>query len=1004
MSFKEIMELKDEILKNNRELEIRLKNQIENYNTKFTSNISNFQKKINTMNENNNKVMNSIPNINFNISKINEIEKFDMKVDNRLTSHDIRITTILTEIEKIKTKYDKIILDNLYVPGHVGGRCKFSNLSEYLLCNINDVSLLKLETEQLKKDTKAMKNKHENTIKQIVNVIDGSVKRCNEYTDNKQKDFQLLLDTKMREFNDKIMEIRMNVCKIQMKTEEEYNHLNIEFNKLFEEKKEFTNFFQNKLMEIQDELSNLQKDYKTNINDIKQKNKNIGKDVQNIKDNINNLIKLIKYYQKKEKKNNNNKYDLNIPSDDEKKAHKIIGNRANLMKEFENSNNKMINIYSSVAIKNSNMQKQRKNSMSKINIDSKNNNNNSKHNNNNGEIRRKIKKRNTMFYTGPILNLQNNNKALKETNQINSPTFFGLINPILHKIIEGSQNEDLDNNKDSSFSNFNNNNEDMINNIYSDRIPIEEKEKENNEKNKDKNNNSNKDQKIENKNNDKSNNIILKNNNNKEGKNNNNKNDINNDNSLLIIHSNFSSKFDSGENSDSDSNSNHKNEIIDENNAKKNNNIYQFSRRKKKSNSKQYSSKLKLNNVNYLKKSSKSNSKLLRIKTYNNSKFKNQNSDRKKKIKNIIDDNKNKIYSKNIDQKEENKNPLQSDINKLNKDLSNILDKKFYLNSKNIPTNENSLKEINENKNIKNSLNYIINNKNKIINNKYYYTEDSKINNNKINLKNNNLSKIENKNIEKSQNNLNNIKSTSNNINIIKNASPKLKSRNNNQANNNSLNPIISTKLNNIPFAQKYNIIYSNNYSNTINVYSSFTKNHKINSVLTPEKDKGNIKTYNIQKNNILQSQKNIEIDSDTGIGYNIVSFDIPENVSLPPKTNQYYPLFGKKLHKKPQIKADIISPLDEIYRQQFNKKIKLESLSNSNFKNDIPKKISPVFGRTAYAFYSKKDIEEFGGSTTNSVNLKGNNNANKITNNLPINIKYFSNGKKKYINENEDL
>ena len=127
-----------------------------------------------------------------------------------------------------------------------------------------------------------MKNKHDNTIKQMVNVIDGSVKRCNEYTDKKQKDFQLLLDTRMREFNEKIMEIRMNVCKIQMKTEEEYNNLNIEFNRISEEKKESTNFFQNKLITIQGELSNLQKDYKTNINDVKQKNKNNVKDVQNI--------------------------------------------------------------------------------------------------------------------------------------------------------------------------------------------------------------------------------------------------------------------------------------------------------------------------------------------------------------------------------------------------------------------------------------------------------------------------------------------------------------------------------------------------------------------------------------------------------------------------------------------------------------------------------------------------------------------------------------------------
>ena len=127
-----------------------------------------------------------------------------------------------------------------------------------------------------------MKNKHDNTIKQMVNVIDGSVKRCNEYTDKKQKDFQLLLDTRMGEFNEKIMEIRMNVCKIQMKTEEEYNNLNIEFNRISEEKKESTNFFQNKLITIQGELSNLQKDYKTNINDVKQKNKNNVKDVQNI--------------------------------------------------------------------------------------------------------------------------------------------------------------------------------------------------------------------------------------------------------------------------------------------------------------------------------------------------------------------------------------------------------------------------------------------------------------------------------------------------------------------------------------------------------------------------------------------------------------------------------------------------------------------------------------------------------------------------------------------------
>ena len=62
-----------------------------------------------------------------------------------------------------------------------------------------------------------------------------------------------------------------------------------------------------------------------------------------------------------------------------------------------------------------------------------------------------------------------------------------------------------------------------------------------------------------------------------------------------------------------------------------------------------------------------------------------------------------------------------------------------------------------------------------------------------------------------------------------------------------------------------------------------------------------------------------------------------------------------------------------------------------------MPKKISPAFGRTAYTFYTKKDIEEFGGNITNSANIKVNNNANLINNNYnitgnpPVNIKYTS-------------
>ena len=960
MSFSEIMELKDEILKNNRELELRLKNQIENYSTQFSDKLSTFQKKINTMNENNNKVMNSIPDINFNISKINQLEKFDLRVDNRLSSHDLRITTILTEIEKIKTKYDKIVLDNLYVPGHVGGRCQFPNLSEYLTFNINEVSLLKLETEQLKKDSKNMKNKHDNTIKQIVNLIDGSVKRCNEYTDNKQKDFQFLLDTRMKEFNEKVMEIRMNVCKIQMKTEEEYNNLSIEFSKLFEEKKEFTNFFQNKLMTINEELSSLQKDYKANITDIKQKNKNIGKDVQNIKDNINELIKLIKFYQKTKTKNihkNYNAFNLNMSSDDESKINKI-NKRATLMPELENSNNKMININNSVGVKNNNLLKNRRNSVSKNITNSTNVNTNSK-------FVRNIKKRNTMFYTGPILELQNNNinntnnkKKINDELQVESPTFYGLLDPILHKIVDGPKKEEVENNK--SISSCNSKSDDKFSVIYSDRNTPKKSDKSNNFDNK-------KNQRKK----------------------------------TTIIRSDLSSKVDLEEDSDSDSISNEKSQTINENDKKKD--IFNFSKRKKKSNSKQYFSKLTLkpNIEKESKKSIQSNSTLLKVKyskTFNNH-FKINFQHKKKKVKPIINNNEKNFSKENNNNynrpKKGSLGSIESVKSKYNNwDIADILGKKLYLDVKK--------SNIKGSKNIKSSINNayeIIKNANNI-NDKmqYSYNEDEKNNNNnyKIDSKN---ERTNNKNAEKSQNNLDTIKNKNNNI--IKNNSPKLLSRNNNNQNNsNYLNAIISnSKLNNLTAQKTNNPIYTNNYSNTINIYSSLYKNHKLTNVLTPHKEKINkiLNIKNVDKKNNIQNLKNVEVDSDTGIGYNVVSFEIPENISLPPKKIQYYPLLGKKIHKKQPIKTETFSPLDEIYRQQYNKKLKLESLSSSNLINEIPKKISPAFGRTAYAFYSKKEIEEFGGNITNSINLKGNAN--------PINIKYLSKGKPKFINEiSEDI
>jgi hypothetical protein len=455
-----------------------------------------------------------------------------------------------------------------------------------------------------------------------------------------------------------------------------------------------------------------------------------------------------------------------------------------------------------------------------------------------------------------------------------------------------------------------------------------------------------------------------------------------------ILGADFSSMFESDSVSlQNENNKNHKeNKESDKNNNDDYNdkNEFHFSRDKKKSKSKKYFSKLSLksnyDNINEEKNSqynfSKQLEKILNHNQghYKRKKYKKHNTNMKpenndKNIINIeyIDNEIEKSFSQ---RNKEKINSSKFDKNK-NKEIKNIMNNQIILNDNYY--NNNTARELKKNI-IVNEFN------NKVITE---YNDDTKNNTNayKINLKNGNL-------IKNSKTKFTNKKQI-----LKKNESDKSKQINNNNILK-TLFPISKSlnSYNNITMGVK-NLIYKNNYSNTINAYSTISKNHKVSHVISSPKE-----YLNKNMKNTTTIQKNLEIDSDTGIGYKIVSFDMPENTSLPQKTYQLYALYGKKIQKKNQIKTETISPLDDLFKRQYNKnarKLRLELLSNSNMMNDIPKKISPIFGRTAYAFYTKKEIEGFRGSVNNSLRMKGNNIINITNNNTPLSIKFISNGKK---------
>ena len=232
---------KEEVLQKIKEIETKLTSEITNKELALNADYQNFTSQINLLMNNNKEMISTIVSQKLKLEKVSELESFKNKVDSMLITHEIRIKNNTDEIGKIKTKYDKIIADNLYVSGYIGNSCQFRNLSEYLNFNIADITRLRIEKDQLKKDIKELKNRFDGIMKTIVTMNDNTVKLCNNYTETKQEYFKISLDNAIKEINQKNMDIRVIIQKFQNDSDQKVLEIREEVNKLIKSESDLTN-------------------------------------------------------------------------------------------------------------------------------------------------------------------------------------------------------------------------------------------------------------------------------------------------------------------------------------------------------------------------------------------------------------------------------------------------------------------------------------------------------------------------------------------------------------------------------------------------------------------------------------------------------------------------------------------------------------------------------------------------------------------------------------------
>ena len=256
-------------------------------------------------------------NFDFQIEKINNIEKQNLKINDRIISQELKLDKLKKQIEDFILSIDKTIKEHFTYPGIIGKFSKFKNIPDFL-CYVNDtLSILVNFKDKMSLDYNSYIKENNNNIKQI-NF------RVEEFSRTNISYFNKTLNEHIVKFNESYTDFKKEINDIKKTVEEckRNNKKDIYEFILENESKLFESMISNDPIEFITEPNN-ELDIKHNDikNHIKEHNffSNILKkllykswnDIQNQMKEIKNEITLFKAWREREQKKNKRSKILN---------------------------------------------------------------------------------------------------------------------------------------------------------------------------------------------------------------------------------------------------------------------------------------------------------------------------------------------------------------------------------------------------------------------------------------------------------------------------------------------------------------------------------------------------------------------------------------------------------------------------------------------------------------------------------------------------------------------
>ena len=294
----DFIQFKNEILKDIRDFQKKITEQMTSKNITIDTDLERIHGKLEQLISSNKTTSQKLIEHQVKFNSVNELESFKKKNEDNTKVFELRLNQAINDIEETKTKYDKIIGDNLMVPGIIGNNNKFKNIGEYLINNNLEISKLRSELESQKRQINELRKKGEQINKNILKLMESTIRQNTNLIENNREKFQKILNENNVIYNKKISDVKSENFNQIVILEEKINDLKNEI-KVYETLKpeiinEINKTIEEKKVMLEESIDKNKKDL---INTIDISNSKISKNSDEIV-RINKKIDVIKYKMK----------------------------------------------------------------------------------------------------------------------------------------------------------------------------------------------------------------------------------------------------------------------------------------------------------------------------------------------------------------------------------------------------------------------------------------------------------------------------------------------------------------------------------------------------------------------------------------------------------------------------------------------------------------------------------------------------------------------------------